>query len=91
MLLPLFAFQVTKISKAETKKIKWKSSDDTEHEMEAKKTVITLAELPYTDIMELKKIHESTLIWYTGGAGGDAGALVGDLDGKATYAHCTTR
>jgi len=59
--------------------------------MEAKKTVITLAELPYTDIMELKKIHESTLIWYTAEDNEDARALVGQLDGKFPYAHCSSR
>jgi len=59
--------------------------------MEAKKTVITLAELPYTDFMELKKIHESTLIWYTAEDNEDAKALVGQLEDKVTYAHCTSR
>jgi hypothetical protein len=41
--------------------------------------------------LELKKIHESTLIWYTTEDNEDAKALKDQLDGKVTYAHCTSR
>jgi len=32
----------------------------------AKITEITLTELPYTNLMGLKKIYESTLLWFAG-------------------------
>ena len=39
----------------------------------------------------MKKIHESTLLWYTAEDNEDAKALVGQLDDKCPYAHCSSR
>lgn len=55
-------------------------------------TEITLAELPYTDMLTLKKIYDSTLIWYTA----PDGSIPDDFHSNGNvkdipFAHCTNR
>lgn len=65
MLLPLFTFQVTDVEESKLKEITFKNADGKSEKLNAKVKTITLAELPYTDLLNMRKIHESTLIWYT--------------------------
>lgn len=44
--------------------VKYKDDNNAEVSFSTKITEITLAELPYTDLLEFKKIKESTVLWY---------------------------
>ena len=66
LLLPLFTFQITDVyTSSKSKTVEYKDDNNQKISFSTRITEITLAELPYTDLLEYKKIHESTLIWYT--------------------------
>jgi len=93
LLLPLFSFQVTEVYEGSKKEIKGVDANGHEEKFIAKVTEITLAELPYTNLLNMKYIHESSLIWYTNGDYQEAkdledNAIVKD---KISYAHCKTQ
>ena len=69
-----------------------KGSDGKEEKFTAKVTEITLAEIPYTDLLTLKPINESTVIWYTNGKCKEEASNLGDkFNDTETYGHATTR
>ena len=61
LLMPMFTFQVTKIEKTLEKV---SVTIDKNNKFKAFVTTVTLAEIPYLNLIKIRTIFESTIIWY---------------------------
>lgn len=68
LLMPMFTFQVTKITKPDAKV---EMSLGKHNIIKASVTTITLVQIPYLDLIKIRPIFENALIWYNINPGRD--------------------